>query len=374
MAKGKGKSQRRPGGLEHRYRTGDDVEEVSVHGRKLSRRGVKLHESAFAAEGLEDLPRREGLIVGVFRRGALVRVGAEELFCGIAKTFRAPEGSSPLAVGDVADITAGRPGHTDGQTDIDKDRVDGMILSRRPRETALVRPQPRSGKRRSEHQQEVFEKVIAANMDLLLIVASTGHPPLRHGLIDRFLISADRGELEPVLVVNKIDLGPPDDAVLADFRSLDVRVLLCSAKSGAGLDELRPVLQGKRSVLAGASGVGKSALINSLVPGAEAVTRTVRRKDSRGRHTTSAATVYDLPGGGFIVDTPGIRELGVRVERAELSWYFPEFDALCPKCKFNDCTHTHEPGCAVVAAVERGEIKSRRYDGYLRILETLRDS
>jgi ribosome biogenesis GTPase len=117
--------------------------------------------------------------------------------------------------------------------------------------------------------------------------------------------------------------------------------------------------------------VGKTALINALVPGASEATGAVREADGRGRHTTSAALVYDLPGGGIIVDTPGIRELGMNLTAAELPWYFPEFEPLAPVCRFNDCTHTHEPDCAVVAAVEAGQISRRRYESYLRIMDSL---
>ncbi|HAU39101.1 MAG TPA: ribosome small subunit-dependent GTPase A, partial [Phycisphaerales bacterium] len=163
----------------------------------------------------------------------------------------------------------------------------------------------------------------------------------------------------------------PDEGVLADFQALGVRIVLCSAADGRGLDELRAVLTGKQSVLAGASGVGKSTLINALVPGAEAATAAVRLKDQRGRHTTTAAVVYDLPGGGMVIDTPGLRELGIGIGPAELTWYFPEFEPLAARCRFRDCTHSHEPDCAVQQAAENGEILPRRYDSYLRILDTL---
>ncbi len=376
MARRKGKAQQRIKDWQQRFISGrDDVEDAFPQGRKLSARGIKLGDGSFAAseQSPDGMDQKEGMVVGVFRRGAFVRIEGKEIFCGIAKTFRAPKGFSPLAVGDVVTAAIVRPEHIDGQKELDKDRMDGMILSRRLRETALSRPRIRSGKRRNEYDKDTFEKVIAANMEVLLIVASTREPTLRHGLIDRFLIIAERGELEPVLVVNKIDLAAPDEQVLTDFRALEVETVLCSAATGEGLDHLRGVLAGKRSVFAGASGVGKTTLINALVPGANAATRTVRQKDSRGRHTTSTAGVYDLPAGGILVDTPGIRQLGIDLQAAELPWYFPEFEDAARQCKFNDCTHTHEPDCAVVAAVEAGQIKPRRYEGYLRIFETLRD-
>jgi ribosome biogenesis GTPase len=147
-------------------------------------------------------------------------------------------------------------------------------------------------------------------------------------------------------------------------------------------------------VLAGASGTGKSALINALVPDAGAATRSIRMKDERGRHTTAAATVYDLPPlrpdagaaagpaelpigagpGGILVDTPGVREIGIAIDLEELPWYFPEFEPFLAECRFNNCTHTHEPGCALLAAVEAGRVPRRRYESYLRIRESLTEN
>jgi len=375
MARRKGKSRQRIRDWKQRYQAEPEGELPQARRQRLSRPAVKLppRELDAGQEGLDDLPRAEGMIVGLYPGGALVRAGARQLFCQIAKTFRAPEGTTPLAVGDNVTIALARPEHVSGDSRANGQRADGTILQREPRQTALARPQPRSGKHRDEYDTETFEKIIAANMDMLLIVASTREPPLRHGLIDRYLIVAERGELAPLLAINKIDLGRPDESVLADFSSLGIEIVLCSALRGDGLDELRARLAGGRTILAGASGVGKSALINALVPGADIATRSVRPKDERGRHTTSAAAVYDLPGGGMVVDTPGIRELGLHIEPEELPWYFPEFEGLAGQCRFNDCTHTHEPDCAVVGAVEAGRILRRRYDSYLRLLDTLEE-
>ncbi len=373
MAKYKGKSKRRIKDWHQRYNQaeGEDSDETRKQG--FSRRAVKLPADRLKApeENLEDLPKIKALVVGLYPGGALVRAEGAELLCGVAKTYRAPEGSSALAVGDTVTVAMSRGEHTGSAARTDKDRADGMILAREPRQTALRRPQVRGGKRPGRHDAVPFEKVIAANIEVLVIVASTRLPPLRHGLIDRFLIIAERGELTPVLVVNKIDLARPAPQVLADFQSLGVEIILCSALTGEGLDGLRRQLAGKQSVLAGASGAGKTSLINAIVPGANAATQPVRVRDERGRHTTSAAVLYDLPGGGLIIDTPGLRELAVRLSAEQLPWYFPEFEQFAGQCKFNDCTHTHEPACAVIAGVEDGAIPSRRYDSYVRILETI---
>jgi ribosome biogenesis GTPase len=175
------------------------------------------------------------------------------------------------------------------------------------------------------------------------------------------------------VVVNKIDLKLSDECeeVTADLRTQAVAIFPCSAKTGEGLDHLQTALAGKCSVLAGASGVGKTSLINAIVPHVEAATRPVREKDNRGRHTTSQARLYDLHPSGLLVDTPGIRELGVGITPAELTWYFPEFEEFAAQCKFSNCSHTHEPQCAVIQAVEKEKIFTRRYESYLRILDTL---
>jgi len=333
---------------------------------------VKLPSFRLEAPGdnLDNLPKLEGMVVSFFPGGAIVRHDGAMLLCGIAKTFRAAEGSSPLAVGDQVTVAVTRPDQASPNLS-DMDRSDGMILSRRPRRTLLARPQPRSGKRRDPHAQSACEKVIVVNMDILLIVASTSQPTFNQGLIDRFLIAAQRGEMTPILVINKTDLARPDPNISAEFIELGGEVFPCSAVNGTGIDAISDRLKGHTSVLAGASGVGKSTIINAIIPNAQAATNPVRVKDNRGRHTTAAAVVYDLPAGGMIVDTPGIRELEVRLDPAQLPWFFPEFQPFALKCRFNNCTHTHEPGCEVIRAFEAGEISSRRYKGYLRLREDI---
>ncbi len=379
MAKHKGKSKRRIKDWQNRFESGEDVEGSVPRRGKFSAQEVKLGAGSFGggqSDELQNMETQAGMVTGVFQRGSFVRVDGEDLFCGIAKTFRVQEefaSTSPLAVGDDVTIALTKAEHSQGQKELDRNRMDGMVLSRQPRRTVLARPQPRSQKRRNQYDDEFTEKVIAANMDVLLIVAATAQPPMRRGLIDRFLIAAERGELQPVLLVNKIDIQPPDlhAQILVDVAEQGVEILTCSAIRGDGLESLSQLLKQKRCVLAGASGVGKSSLINALLPEADIATRSVRSKDDRGRHTTSQARVYDLACGGIIVDTPGLRELGVGLTAQELPWYFPEIEQTAPSCKFRNCTHTHEPDCAVRQAVEAGEILPRRYDSYLRILASI---
>lgn len=372
MAKRKGKSRRRLGDWRESFVAGESQDALSDK-EKFSPRSVKLPagRAETAAENLESLPKREGMVIGLFARGALVESEGQRLLCGIAKTFRASPDTSPLAVGDEVSVAITPPRHASGQQK-DMTRADGMILFRAPRRTALSRPQPISGKRQDRYTTEVFEKVLAANMDAILIVASTRQPPLRHGLIDRLLIIAERGGLQPVLAINKIDLGDADEQVLEDFAHLNVKIFMVSAATKEGISSLKDALAAKRTVLAGQSGVGKSSLVNAIVPGAEAATGSVRTKDQRGRHTTSATKIYHLDG-GMIVDTPGVREAGINLQASELPWFFPEFEPFAAQCKFRDCTHTHEPACAVRLAVEEGLLYPRRYESYLRILQTLEE-
>jgi ribosome biogenesis GTPase / thiamine phosphate phosphatase len=417
--KGKGKAGRRIKGWHGRYQSGEDTSAQAQRGRRHIR-GVKLPTSRLEApdENLDALPKVEGLVTAVYRQGALVRVAGRDLFCAIAKTFRAPLTTSALAVGDIVTLATTQEHHMQGPAEIDGERKEGFILSRRPRQTALSRPRPMSEKRLDQYGEGVFEQVIAANMDVLLIVASTRQPKLRRRLIDRFLIVAERGELKPVLVITKIDLGRVEEDLVAELAERGIPVVFCSAVTGQGMDELRRLLAGRRSVLAGASGVGKSTLVNALVPMAEAQTRPVRMKDERGRHTTAAAAVYDLPApaevaapaftepappapaeatplpvragpalmpvapaelpfatgpGGILVDTPGVRELGMAIDPQQLPWYFPEFEPFVLKCRFNNCSHTQEPGCAILAAVEAGQIPPHRYESYLMLRESMDD-
>lgn len=373
MAFRKGKAQRRVkdlAGLERSDEADDvfDRESLQLQRVKLpSDRDTRVPTE----EELADRPRGEGMVTALFPGGAYVRIGPSDLLCSLAGTFRPPKNTSALAVGDEVTVAMVGEAANMGKDDMDKQRSDGIILFRQTRRTMLSRPQPTSGKRREKYEEEVFEKVVAANMDILAVVASVKSPRIRLALIDRFCIVAERGDMKPIVVINKIDLAKPDKAMLGELTEGGVQVLQVSAKRNIGLDELRAAMAGKRTVLAGASGVGKSSLVNALVPGAVQATGEIRQKDQRGRHVTAATTMHELPGGGLLIDTPGVRELALEMDVAELTYYFPDIAAVAPQCHFNDCSHTHEPECAVQAAVEEGKISPRRYASYLRILDTL---
>lgn len=235
-----------------------------------------------------------------------------------------------------------------------------------PRHSVLSRPDPHLPSR---------ERAIAANVDQLVHVVSVVAPPLHPRLIDRYLIAAERGRVRFVLCVNKIDLLPSSERSLAElepYRALADDVVLCSASTGEGIDRLRELLAGRQSVLAGHSGVGKSSLVNALAPAIRLDTGEVSAATGRGRHTTTATTLLRFDQDTAVIDTPGIRELGLwAVDAGELRWYFPEFSPFASGCRYRDCTHDHEPLCAVRAAAENGRIAPARYQTYLRLVGEL---
>ncbi|MCF6284454.1 MAG: ribosome small subunit-dependent GTPase A, partial [Candidatus Hydrogenedentes bacterium] len=229
-----------------------------------------------------------------------------------------------------------------------------------PRSSRLSRP--------GHEHDRLDEQVFAANIETLVIVAAAADPPFRTGLVDRYLIAAEVGGVTPIICVNKIDLVDEDPPALKDYEALGFQVIRTSCESGEGLDALRAVLGGKLSILSGHSGVGKSTLLNVLDKDLEVHTQEVSGVSHRGRHTTTASRLYKLEGNIRIIDTPGIRALGVwGVSPEEVAWFFPDLAELGEACRFRNCSHTHEPDCAVVAALDEGRLTPWRYDSYLRI-------
>lgn len=239
---------------------------------------------------------------------------------------------------------------------------EGTIEKVLPRQTRLVRAGPGGRK----------PKVVAANVDRMAAVFSAAHPPFRPEIADRFLVLAEVCELEPVLVVNKIDLvqdGPDvEKEIEARFRGSGYRVIFSSAETGEGVSELRGLLSGGITILAGPSGVGKSSLLNVVAPGLELRTGEVSERRGRGRHTTVSARLLELPMGGWVVDTPGFSEVEFwSLEPSQLPDAFPEFRLPAERCHFRNCTHLHEPGCGVLEALGAGTIDPSRYESYRRL-------
>lgn len=241
---------------------------------------------------------------------------------------------------------------------------DAVVVEVLPRASRFSRRQPGKGPGR--------EDVLVANLDQLLVVFCHGRPSLNTRLLDRFLVIAEHQDVDAVIVMNKTDLRRPqaDSGWQQIYQSMGYPVLNVSAETGEELGSLRQVLRGKISAFVGPSGVGKSSLINRILPDLGLGTGEVSEHHGKGRHTTRVASLHALPGGGFLADTPGIRELGAWALPIEhLDRCFPEFAPYLGCCAFRSCSHTHEPRCAVLGAVESGVIDRSRYESYLRLRE-----
>ena len=217
--------------------------------------------------------------------------------------------------------------------------------------------------------------IIAANIDQAVLMVTISHPETSTTFIDRFLASAEAYRIPVLLLLNKTDLYDEADRKKLDeivglYQSLDYPCLRLSAKEGSGIDDVRRHLENKISLLSGNSGVGKSTLLNALVPDAEARTAELSMAHDAGMHTTTFSQMFFLPEGGALIDTPGIRGFGTfDMEREEVSHYFREIFQTGRSCRFGNCTHTHEPGCAVLKALEDGGIAPSRYASYLSMLD-----
>lgn len=262
--------------------------------------------------------------------------------------------TNPVAVGDIVDVE-------------DKGGDAPVVGAIEPRRNYIIR--------RSSNLSKEFQ-IIASNLDQAVLVVTLTNPETSTTFIDRFLATAEAYQVPAVLAFNKSDLLITAELQqqLQDLKRLYERigypVIVMSAETGDGTEALRNQLSGKTSLLSGNSGVGKSSIINLLVPDAHVKVGDVSHTHHKGMHTTTFSELLDLPGGGALIDTPGVKAFGtIDFERAEVAHYFPEIFRISDACRFNNCTHTHEPGCAVQEAVERGEISISRYTSYLSILD-----
>ena len=296
-------------------------------------------------------PGQSGVVVEVSSGLCRVDVNGRSQLCSLRGSLSAEDTglTNVVAVGD--DVMVSSNG-------TDRGVVEAVL----PRRSALVRP---------DVFRSHLSQVIVANAEQLLVVASWREPAIWFELVDRYLIAAQRNGLAPLICVNKIDLVQDMAAcqrALQPHRDLGFRVLFTSALTGQGVDELRDVLHGNTTVLAGLSGVGKSSLLTAVQPDLDLRTGRVSDQSNEGRHVTTQATMLRLKGGGYVVDTPGIREFGLGgLHQGELVQYFPEICALQPQCRFSNCLHIHEPGCAVQMAVQDGAVAATRYHSYVKI-------
>ncbi|MBD5211099.1 MAG: ribosome small subunit-dependent GTPase A [Bacteroidales bacterium] len=281
-----------------------------------------------------------------------------EIDCKIKGNFRLKgiRSTNPIAVGDRVKI-------------IENESGTAFITDILPRKNYIIR-------RASNLSKE--SHILASNLDQALLIVTLAHPTTSLTFIDRFLATAEAYRVPAILVINKIDLLEDEEdlelleAVRYLYDSIGYTVVEISAKRGDGVDQLRSLLAGKTTLLSGNSGVGKTTLINDLIPGLDLRTAAISEVHDTGTHTTTFSEMFQLPGeeGGYLIDTPGVRGFGtIEMDEYEASHFFPEIFKIGADCRFNNCTHTHEPHCAVLEALENGLIAQSRYNSYLSILE-----
>lgn len=279
--------------------------------------------------------------------------------CRLPGRFRLEDHNvtNPVAVGDIVDIS------------INQDDT-GSIENIHERKNYVIR--------QGTHGQR-SDQILASNIDVAFVVQSILKPRLKQGFIDRFLVTCEAYEVEPFIIINKVDLAGEKEKKQIEklvhvYQDIGYHILTTSIKDEESLARLREELKDRTSVLIGHSGVGKTSLLNKLDPNIDQPTAGVSDYSEKGKHTTTFAKLIPLEFGGYIVDTPGIKEFGlVNIDPWELSLFFPEMLDARMECKFNNCTHSHEPGCGVIEAFKNGEISPERYESYLNILDSLEE-
>jgi ribosome biogenesis GTPase len=260
--------------------------------------------------------------------------------------------TNPVAVGDVVDF------------DIEPEQQTAVITNLHQRKNYIIRKSINLSKQ---------AQVIAANIDQACLVVTLASPRTSLGFIDRFLVTAEAYSIPTILIFNKLDLFSTEGKeILTEYMSVYEKIgypcYAVSALKGDNLDTIKVLLTNKTSLFSGHSGVGKSSLINQILPGMELRTGVISDFSDSGKHTTTFAEMFELPFGGKLIDTPGIRELGViDIEKEELGHFFPEMRQRLNTCKYHNCVHVNEPGCAILTALENGEIEPSRYDSYMSI-------
>lgn len=307
-----------------------------------------------------------GLVTAVSSRSVRVRLDdGETRRCTLRGNLWAEDRNEtrPVAVGDRVHVDLEGDDH-------------GVVVAVEERRNRLARPRAfgaYSGRTRAKHGRAQPVQVIAANLDRLMIVAALNDPPFRPGLVDRFCVAADMQGVPAVLVLNKVDL-PGDRDVVDPYRAAGLPVFEVSAETGEGIPALREEMSAGISLLVGHSGVGKTSLLNAISPALDLEVGRVTTYHGRGRHTTTGVSLVPLDSGGWVVDSPGLREFALEnVPPRELARLYPGFGELPEDCRFSDCRHADEPDCAVIAAVEQERLDPERYFLYRRLLDELEE-
>jgi len=291
-----------------------------------------------------------GLIIRAQSGFFTVETGQGAVVCQLRGRLKQGRHTGDLAaVGDRVRVTV----LTDGS---------GAIEEVEERKQALVRLDPRP--------RGIYQQILLANLDQAVFVFACANPEPKLRMLDRFLVIAEKQRIPARIVANKIDLVGLQAAqeIFGIYPPLGYPVIYASAKEDQGVEELRAILREKISALAGPSGVGKSSLLNAMQPGLGLAINEINMAANKGKHTTVARQLFPIVGGGYVADTPGWKSLALwDTEPEEMDAYFPELAPLVMDCQFNDCSHTHEPGCAVLAALKAGKIHPQRYESYLRL-------
>lgn len=299
-----------------------------------------------------------GLVTKNTGSGYWVRLNNEKtLLCKVKGNFRLKgiRTTNPVAVGDFVEVE-----------EVGNDVA--YITKIEERKNYIIRKAPNLSKE---------SHILASNLSQTLLVVTIAHPQTNLVFIDRFLATAEAYRVPAILVFNKVDVYDEEerellDAVINLYQTIGYKCVKVSAITGEGIDELRGELEGKTTLLSGNSGVGKSSLINAIIPEANLRTGDISSSHGTGMHTTTFSEMFDLPTGGAVIDTPGIKGFGtIDFKETEVSHYFPEIFRTSVDCRFNDCTHRNEPGCAVLKAIEEQTISQSRYASYLSILEDI---
>ncbi len=361
--------------IEEEFHSGDDkkysrkerkiaIEKDRSKYKKTDIDQLKNRETLFSAE---DFPEaKQGRVLAIYPEGIIVDKDGALYTCTIKGFLKKEKSKSKnlLAVGDFVLFE-------------EKENTTGSICYIKERRSVLSR---------ADNLLRKKEQLIAVNIDQVIITCSVLSPAIKPSLIDRYLIATEKGNMSPVIVINKVDLLSKEDLfdpalliqekdlleqALSAYRSLHIPIICVSTDTGEGIEELKKIMKDKASVFSGQSGVGKSSLINA-VTGSSIRVGDIARKTSKGSHTTTTTHLLPLECGGFCIDTPGIKSFGLwDMEETDLQAYYPEFSPYLSSCKYSGCTHRVEPDCAVQKAVEEGKISSLRFASYCALMGSL---